>query len=338
MFTRRHQDKHYQLTLLLWLASLSYFVDAQIETNILVASVTGDELMQQSYDRHQQFPYIYEEQSLVMEDSNGHRDTRRAIRYTRAEQDGSIKFLLIFDYPEEIRGVALLAERNPDGHYTRHVYLPALGEIMKETVGSAGEGNFLGTDFSVESLTGEDLSRYHYVRRKDHEIDGIGFHVLDVYEKMDVYEKTDLHQKSDVYAKTEASNKPVRRHFIRQDSLYITLTHHYDRLGRVSRIQSQHDLRPVAGNIWRADMMLMVDKKEDHQSLIKISRRVYSKDYVPEEVFTADWLFKQYPYVEPEIDLDFKSESQSESDIDQAEAIRNQKLASMMLAEQEPIE
>ena len=89
--------------------------------------------------------------------------------------------------------------------------------------------------------------------------------------------------------------------FVRTVS-YITLTHHFDRLGRISRIQSQHDLRPVAGDMWRADMILMIDKKEDHQSLIKVSRRVYSKDYVPEEVFTADWLYSQFPYNEPVID------------------------------------
>lgn len=239
--------------------------------------------MQQVYARHQQYPYIYEEQSLVMEDRNGYRDTRRAKRYTRVESDGTVKFLLLFDFPEEIRGVAVLAQRYPDGHSTRHVYLPALGETLKETIAGHAEGNFLGTDFSVENLTGEDLSQYHYVRREDKVIDDIPFYLVDVYPN-----------------DSDTTKNPLRRHFIRHDNLYITLTHHYDRLGRVSRIQSWHDLRPVAGDMWRADMILMTDKKEQHQSLIKVSRRIYSKDYVPEEVFSANWLFQQYPYVEPE--------------------------------------
>lgn len=251
--------------------------------------------MHQVYERHQQFPYIYEEKSLVMEDRNGHRDTRRAKRYTRIEPDGSVKFLLLFDYPEEIRGVALLAEKRPDGHYKRYVYLPALGETLTETIGSDGQGNFLGTDFSIESLTGEDLSLYHYVRVDDKKIDTIAFYVVDVFEK------------------SRHTDNPVRRHFIRQDSLFITLTHHYDRLGRVSRIQSQHDLRPVSGDMWRADMMLMVDKKAEHQSLIKVSRRVYSNDYVPQEVFTAAWLFEQYPYIEPDIGEEAAMLTQQES-------------------------
>ncbi len=294
MFTGHRKTTVYQLGLCLWLASLLPVAFATTDAGLTdvgvsdaggsEAMLSGKQLMQRVYERHQQFPYIYEEQSLVMEDSNGDRDTRRAKRYTRVEPDGTVKFLLLFEYPEEIRGVAVLAERQPDGQSSRYVYLPALGETLTETIGGAGDANFLGTDFSVENLTGEDLSRYRYVRRDDREIDNVSFYLVDVFEK------------------ASEIDKPVRRHFIRQDNHYITLTHHYDRLGRISRVQSQHDLRPVAGEMWRADMILMVDKKEAHQSLIKVSRRVYSSDYVPEEVFTAAWLFEQYPYIEPELE------------------------------------
>jgi hypothetical protein len=46
-------------------------------------------------------------------------------------------------------------------------------------------------------------------------------------------------------------------------------------------------------------MILMEDKKLQHQSLIKITKRVFSHDYVPAEVFTAQWLYEHYPYEEP---------------------------------------
>lgn len=273
----------YLLGLALWFVGPVCLADT---AHTIQENISGNALMEQVYKRHQQFPYIYEEQSLVMEDDNGQRDTRRAKRYTRIEPGGTVKFLLLFDYPEEIRGVAVLAERHPDGHSTRHVYLPALGEVLKETVGGAGESNFLGTDFSVENLTGEDLSQYRYIKKDNKVVDGIEFHVLDVYRESTEKKSPNL-------------GSPLRRHFIRRDTLFITLTHHYDRLGRISRVQSWHDLRPVAGSMWRADMILMVDKKEQHQSLIKVSRRIYSKDYVPEEVFTPEWLYRNYPYVEP---------------------------------------
>ena len=252
------------------------------------SETTGIEIMEEVYKRHQQFPYIYEEQSMVMEDRNGDRDTRKVRRYSRVEEDGTVKFLLLFDYPQEIKGVALLADRSPDGKIKKYIYLPAYGEQLIESTGEGSEDNFLGTDFSVENLTGVNLSDYHYVRRDDQEIDKAKYFVLDVY---------------------KASNQLIedrilRRHFIRQDNLYITLTHHFDKHGRLLRIQSHHDIKAVDSDMWRANMILMENKKDQHQSLIKISRRVFSHDYVPAEIFTAKWLYENYPYIEPAEDSD----------------------------------
>lgn len=249
----------------------------------------GDEIMEEVQKRHQQFPYIYEEQSMVMEDRHGDRDTRKVRRYSRVDADGSVQFLLLFDYPQEVKGVALLANRYPDGTTSKYIYLPALGERLTESTGEGSNDNFLGTDFSVENLTGEVLSDHHYVRREDRVIEDINYFVLDVYRASDQMTESQI----------------LRRHFVRQDNLYITLTHHFDKQGRVSRIQSHHDLKAVDGDMWRANMILIEDKKQQHQSLIKVSRRVFSHDYVPDEVFTAEWLYENYPYIEPgEYDLD----------------------------------
>ena len=250
---------------------------------IISSETSGVEIMEEVQKRHQQFPYIYEEQSMVMQDRHGERDTRKARRYSRVEEDGSVKFLLLFDYPQEVKGVALLASRDPDGNTTKYIYLPALGEQLIESTGEGSNDNFLGTDFSVENLTGEMLSDHYYVRRDNKEIGNVKYFVLDVYKASDQLTKKEL----------------LRRHYIRQDNLYITLTHHFDKQGRLSRIQSHHDLKAVDGDMWRANMILMEDKRQEHQSLIKVSRRIFSHDYVPEEVFTAEWLYENYPYVEP---------------------------------------
>ncbi len=263
------------------LLTASLFVENSVA--IINSETSGTEIMEEVYNRHQQFPYIYEEQSMVMEDRHGDRDTRKARRYSRVEEDGSIKFLLLFDYPQEVKGVALLANRDPEGHMVKYIYLPALGERLIESTGEGSNDNFLGTDFSVENLTGENLTENYYVRRDDRIIDGVKYFILDVYSLADEIDQKQI----------------LRRHFIRQDNLYITLTYHYDKQGRISRIQSSHDINEVDGDMWRANMILMEDKKQQHQTLIKISKRVFSHDYVPEEVFTAEWLYKNYPYVEP---------------------------------------
>jgi hypothetical protein len=244
---------------------------------------SGDEIMKEVQKRHQQFPYIYEEQSMVMEDRHGKRDTRKAKRYSIVERDGSVKFLLLFEYPREVKGVALLANRDVDGNTKKYIYLPAFGEQLIESAGEGSNDNFLGTDFSVENLTGEVLSDHYYERRDDGEMEGIKYFILDVYRADDEFEKKQI----------------LRKHFVQQDNLYITLTYHYDKRGRISRTQTHHNLKAVDGDMWRANMILMEDKKLQHQSLIKITRRVFSHDYVPAEVFTAQWLYEHYPYEEP---------------------------------------
>ena len=266
---------------------LTFCLHIQESAGFVSHETTGAEIMEEVYKRHQQFPYIYEEQSMVMEDRNGDRNTRKARRYSRVEEDGTVKFLLLFDYPQEVKGVALLANRDPGGKTSKYIYLPAYGEQLIECAGESSGDYFLGTDFSVENLTGEILSDHQYERRNDREVEKVKYFVLDVYKANNLLAKTLI----------------LRRHFIQQNNLYITLTHHFDKHGRIVRIQSHHDLKAVANNMWRANMILMENKKSKHQSLIKTLRRVFSHDYVPAEVFTAKWLFANYPYIKPAEDL-----------------------------------
>ncbi len=245
---------------------------------------SGRQIMEEAYRRHEQFPYVYEEQSIVMVDSRGQRDTRQARRFSRVEEDGTVKFLLLFDSPEEVKGVTLLAIRDTNGKTTKSFYLPAFGETFIESTSTGSGANFLGTDFSVEDLTAEVLSDYRYVRQEDTEINQIKYFVIHIYALSD-----------DITAVP-----PLRQHFIRQDNFYITHTDYFDRQGRVHKRQRHYDLRQLDADMWRADMILMEDINEQHQSLIKINRRVFSRDYVPAEMFKTEWVFENYPALKPD--------------------------------------
>lgn len=256
---------------------LSTELPAQSETE----AFNGRGLMEEVYQRHRQFPYVYEEQSMVLIDRNGNRDTRRCRRYSRVEEDGTAKFLLLFDSPREVRGVALLAIRTPDGEMRKSVYLPAYGNSLIESGGEGGNENFLGTDFSVENIVGEELSDYRYVRRRNEKIEGVLYYVVDVYRPDD---DPDGHH-------------PVKRHYILADNFYIARTDYFDESGRLRKQRTHHDIRAVDGRMWRSGMILMDDKREQHRTLIKIRRRVFSRDYVPAELFTKEWLFNNRPHV-----------------------------------------
>ncbi len=241
---------------------------------------SGDALMHAVHARHQQYPYVFEQQVMVLEDRHGKRDTRRLRRYTRKEDDGTVRFLLLFDAPSDVLGVALMATRDPDGGTRQYFYLPALGGRLLE--GANGDrdsdGHFLGTDFTVESLTGEVLDDYRYVRQADAEIGDARYFRVDVHP-----------------AGADPVGVPLRQHFISQETLFIARTDYLDERGRVHRRQTVHDLVPVGGGVWRPNLIRMENLRDGHRSLLRIERRVFSQDYVPEEIFTHEWILANQP-------------------------------------------
>ena len=248
---------------------MSPLVSSAVEMN-------GEEIMAESQLRHQQFPYVYEEQSMILIDAAGNHRVRRSRLYTRLESNGGVKFLLIFDQPAEIRGVALLAKRDNEGKIQRSVYLPAFGPELKKPRGSGLEEQFLGTDFTIADLTPESLDDHRYVRLDDKRIDGKLFFVIEAHPRS----KPNRHGRS----------SGLRRHLIRQDNFMIVRTDIYDAALRFYKRVSYHDLKQVDGDSWRANTIIAYDSREAHRTVLKVNRRVYSQDYVPEAIFEESYL------------------------------------------------
>ena len=255
-------------------------IELSVEVSTQYANASGEALIRLMHDRHQQYPYVYEEQSMVLIDRQGNRETRNLRRYSRVDEvfdadEGAVKvarYMLVFDSPDDVKGVVLLAEKRGEQTH-QSMYLPAFGKLMITNTGNSRLENFLGSDFSIENLIGEDVDDYDYRRQRDVIVDGMAYFIIDVYSKID-------------------TGRLLRKHFIRQDNIYGSRTDHYDDLVRLQKRQSNHDLTQVIGNMWRANMILMDDKQTGHQSLLKIHRRVFSADYVPLEYFTPQWLYQ----------------------------------------------
>ncbi len=242
------------------------------------AGASGRKIMEAVYDRHRQYPYVYEEKSMVLIDRHNRKQTRTLRRYSRVSADGTVRFLLLFDSPRDVMGVALLARRNPDGTVAQSVYLPAFSEQFVASAGgcrAACGDQFLGSDFSIESLTGEVLDDYIYVRRTDIKLGDTPYYVIDV--------------------QADEAGRTLRRHYVSARNLFIERTDYLDEFGQVHKRLTHHDLARIHGDMWRSNILLMDNIAEHHQSIIRIERRVFSSDYVPEQVFTADWLRANHP-------------------------------------------
>jgi len=239
---------------------------------------TGRRVMDEVFKRHEMFPYVFEEQTIIMMDSAGNRDVRKSRRFSRVEKDGTVKHLLVFDNPAEVRGVAVLAIHHHSGSVESGIYLPAFGKKLKSNAGKSRGSHFLGTDFALEDLAAEVLSDFRYVRVADKKINKIAHFVVEAFPQDKEIERL--------------TGYSLRRHFIRKDTFFIIRTEYYDRRGRFFKSQTSHDLKRVDGDMWRADMVLMQNHKEKHNTLIKINRRIFSHDYVPPEMFTSAWLLE----------------------------------------------
>jgi hypothetical protein len=270
-----------------WRSALGLLLAALVAIPVCAGeNWSGRRIMDEMLRRHEQFPYTFEEQTMILLDSAGHRDTRKLRRFSRIENDGTLKYLLVFDNPAEVRGVALLAIRHASGRIDNGIYLPAFGPVLKAGSGDARGSHFLGTDFSLEDLTAELMSDFRYVRGKDREIEDVAYFVVDAFPNDREIERVTGYGR--------------KRHFIRQDNFFVTRSDYFDRKGHFFKRQTWHDLRPVDGDMWRANMILMENHRERHKTLIKIGKRVFSRDYVPPELFTPEHLLDHLHVMNPQ--------------------------------------
>ncbi len=238
----------------------------------------ADVIMQESLARHQKSPYIYEEQTMVLTSAGGQHDTRRLRLFSRMDEAGLVTTLLLFEHPEEIRGVAVLSTGDHQGDWHSQLYLPAYGpqlisSNLSHRADQSMQNKFLGTDFMVNDLLPEPLEQYRYRLLSEETMDQVDYWVIEGVPKVE-------HPHAGY----------LRRHYVRKDNYYIVRTDTINHLGQLIRQKSAHDLKPLGGALWSANMVLMRDLTSRHQTLIKVDRRVFSKDYVPAELFSLQWL------------------------------------------------
>jgi len=249
--------------------------------------LSGEEIMTEARSRHEIYPYVFEQQRFVMTDRKGGKTVRQARRYWRLEDNGMFHFLLVFDEPPEVRGVALLALRQPDGTTSGGVYLPAFGPELKTGGEDENATAVMGTDFSVSDLSPEDMDSYTYQRQPDTIMQEVPYYTVDALPRDT--------------GKRVASGYKRRRHYIRQSTFFIERTDYFDRHDRLVKRRTKHDLQQVKGDSWRANMTLMDDLREGHTTLIKVRKRVYSQDYVPSALFRPRTLFSGRHLEAPEL-------------------------------------
>jgi len=247
-----------------------------VQTQLALAHLTGSEIIRESVKRHELYPYVFEAQTLILTDAHKQHDVRRMQRYSRMEKDGVFKTKLEFVYPGSIAGTVLLFVHHPDGAGSSRIFLPALGAQLTDYVGAITGGQMLGSEFSLQDFMPEDVASFVYRRIDDVVVDSR------VYFVVRAYLSTSPSASERSYAE--------RMLFVRQDNFFISRVDYFDNKAHLIKRQTSHNIHPVGGKMWRADMVKVENMLNRHRSILKIDKRIFSSDYAPESAFDENRL------------------------------------------------
>jgi hypothetical protein len=246
---------------------------------VFAADMSGFDIMKASTDRHDRpIEYSVEEMKLVDADGNVE-EVRSLRRYARQGDDGLSKYLLTFDSPAGVKGVAMLTWETKGGEDDQWTFLPAFKKL-KRIVGGGKRNYFLGTDFANEDLVEENLERYRYERQADQPVNGVPHYVVVAYPE------TKEAKKSTGYNHREI--------FIRQDDLFNTMVKFYERRTKkhVKTLTVTKESAIDNGGV-RADESVMDNHKEKHKTISRIMSRDFDDAKVPAAVFKKRYITKK---------------------------------------------
>ena len=208
---------------------------------------------------------------MVLEEKAGARSERVLRRYMRQGPDGLSRYLLVFDAPSGVRGVALLTWEQ-QGEDDQWLYLPALNASQLKRIARGGRRNaFMGTDFAFEDLTTEKREAHRYERRPDEKWRGHAVFVVEA--------RPEAHE--------AATSYEHRRLYVRQDNYMIARIDYFAQgSGRHIKTMEVEKMEPVAGERWQATQTVMETLASGHRTRTETLSRSLAEGDVPGEVFT----------------------------------------------------
>lgn len=124
------------------------------------AGPDGRWVAEQIRDRDQGRDARFDMRMRLVDSRGGVRERRFTLMLMRGAA-GEDRALVRFTEPADIRSTALLIWKHASAETERFLFLPAMGRIRRIAGGEAQE-SFVGSDFSYEDISGQDIEAYAY--------------------------------------------------------------------------------------------------------------------------------------------------------------------------------
>ncbi len=110
--------------------------------------------------------------TMVLRDRHGRESVRRMrFKVLEVPRDGD-KSLFVFDQPRDVRGTALLTHAHTNAPDDQWLYLPALKRV-KRINAARRSGSFMGSEFSYEDMSSQDVEEYTHKYLRDESCGGL---------------------------------------------------------------------------------------------------------------------------------------------------------------------
>ncbi|MEE9206984.1 MAG: outer membrane lipoprotein-sorting protein [Gemmatimonadota bacterium] len=204
------------------------------------ASTRGLEIAQEWDRRDSGFGDQTAVLTMVLRNRHGQESSRELrSRTLEVEGDGD-KSLVIFDRPRDIEGTAFLTFSHSTGNDDQWLYLPAVKRVKRIST-SNKSGPFMGSEFSYEDISSQEVDEYTYRFLRDDTLNGVAVHITEAVP----VDKNSGYTKQIVWRDQEHLRPLKIEFFDRKQALLKTLTY--------------EGYQQYLGQYWRADTMKMVN-------------------------------------------------------------------------------
>jgi len=121
---------------------------------------TGEEIAQKSYEKISGYESSISQTTMLLRNAQGDENVRKLLIKKREGNNGD-KSLLIFLYPNDLKGTKLLSYEVIGGDDKQWLYLPALKRV-KRISSRNKSGSFMASEFSYEDIASQNYKNYTY--------------------------------------------------------------------------------------------------------------------------------------------------------------------------------
>jgi len=192
---------------------------------------------------------------MVMTLKNRHgQESIRKIRGKSLEvTDDGDKSLTIFDNPRDVKGTAFLTFTHKEGDDDQWLFLPALKRV-KRISSRNKSGSFMGSEFSYEDLSSQEVEKYSYKWIKDDVVDGTECFVVEFYP---------IDKKNSGYTRQVT--------WIDKSEYRAQRVEYFDRKNSHLKTLTIKGYKKYADKYWRADEMHIVNHQNGKSTSMKFS-------------------------------------------------------------------